>query len=353
MDEPMGRRTVGGLLLTKGGSILVYREESPRHKATACCTRLGCSSKLFRDKEKKMRRPTKEAVNPQRSQLISGSNRLSPQGRMACGSITKRNAESTCSETGNRPTSETAGRDLLTRLKERVNASRKRSLSGGSSPSSLTTSSAGSSISGRTISRPLHRPIPRTRKDGGTTRMRSDSNGNSGGNVQRRADFQGPTGRFVSRSLFRHRSRHQGEPVSYSENNLNDSSEYWRFGLDESDEDASSDRHRGMRMDIDNMSYEELLALGETIGTVSTGLSDDELSKCLKRILYVPSASTSHEDGDIKCIVCQEEYLSDEEVAEMACKHYYHIACIQQWLRQKNWCPICKSVGSATKPYCT
>ncbi|KAF0900145.1 hypothetical protein E2562_027461 [Oryza meyeriana var. granulata] len=253
----MGRRTVGGLLLTKGGSILVYREDSPRHKATACCTRLGCGSKLFRDKDKKLRRPTKEAVTPQRSQLVIGSNRMSPQGRMAYGSSTNRNVTGTCSEIGNRPRRETAGRDLLARLKERVNASRKRSLSGGSSPSSSNISSAGSSrSSSRSISRPLHRPVARTRKDGGAARMRNDSSGNSGGNVQTRADFQGPTG------------RHQGEPASYFEDSLNDSTEYWRFGLDETDEDASSDRHRGMRMDIDDMSYEELLALGETIGTI-------------------------------------------------------------------------------------
>lgn len=239
MDETMGRRTVGGLLLTKGGSILVYREDSPRHKATACCTRTGCSSKLFRDKEKKMRRPTKEAVIPQRSQLVSGSNRLLPQGRMAYGS--RRNAAGTCSETGNRPRRETAGQDLLDHLKERVNSSRKRSLSGGSSPSSSNTSSAGSlSSSSRSISRQLHRSVPKTRKDGGTNgsnaRMRSDSGGNSGANVHRRADLKGPTGRFVSQSLLRHRSRNQEEPVSHLENSLNDSTEYWRFGVDESDE---------------------------------------------------------------------------------------------------------------------
>jgi hypothetical protein len=41
----------------------------------------------------------------------------------------------------------------------------------------------------------------------------------------------------------------------------------------------------------------------------------------------------------------QEEYLAGEEVGEMACKHYYHLSCIDHWLRQKNWCPICKSVA--------
>lgn len=98
-------------------------------------------------------------------------------------------------------------------------------------------------------------------------------------------------------------------------------------------------------MDIDGMSYEELLALGERIGTVNTGLSDDALSACLNRRLYMPTASGSHEDCERKCSVCQEEYLAGEEVGEMACKHYYHLSCIDHWLRQKNWCPICKSVA--------
>jgi len=45
---------------------------------------------------------------------------------------------------------------------------------------------------------------------------------------------------------------------------------------------------------------------------------------------------------------CQEEYLAGEELGKMACKHYYHMPCIQRWLRQKNWCPICKSVALNT-----
>ena len=35
----------------------------------------------------------------------------------------------------------------------------------------------------------------------------------------------------------------------------------------------------GVEIDIDNMSYEELLQLEEKIGSVSKGLSEDQLSK--------------------------------------------------------------------------
>ncbi|KAK6274250.1 hypothetical protein POUND7_011333 [Theobroma cacao] len=109
------------------------------------------------------------------------------------------------------------------------------------------------------------------------------------------------------------------------------------------------DQHREMRLDIDNMSYEELLALEERMGSVSTALSEEALSKCLTKSIY---EATSSEDGnvscegekdDVKCSICQEEYVIGDEVGRLQCEHRYHVACIQQWLRVKNWCPICKA----------
>ncbi|KAF0935669.1 hypothetical protein E2562_035116 [Oryza meyeriana var. granulata] len=108
---------------------------------------------------------------------------------------------------------------------------------------------------------------------------------------------------------------------------------------------ASHDQHSDMRMDIDNMSYEELLALGERIGSVSTALSEEQFEKCLRRSIYRPVATEAKERviDDIKCSICQEEYMEGEEVGRLRCEHQYHVSCIHQWLRQKNWCPICKA----------
>ncbi|BAF20365.1 uncharacterized protein [Oryza sativa Japonica Group] len=107
------------------------------------------------------------------------------------------------------------------------------------------------------------------------------------------------------------------------------------------------DQHRDMRMDIDNMSYEELLALEERIGSVSTALSDEQLVKCLKRNVYkLPNSDLEANRAvldDAKCSICQEEYIEGEEVGRMQCEHQYHVSCIHEWLRQKNWCPICKT----------
>ncbi|KAE9609187.1 putative transcription factor C2H2 family [Lupinus albus] len=109
------------------------------------------------------------------------------------------------------------------------------------------------------------------------------------------------------------------------------------------------DQHRDMRLDIDNMSYEELLALEERMGTVSTALTEEALSECLKRSFYQPlprddeAESYDEYKDDTKCSICQEDYLVADEVGSLKCEHKYHVVCIQQWLRLKNWCPICKA----------
>nr|XP_043627909.1 E3 ubiquitin-protein ligase Praja-2-like [Erigeron canadensis] len=109
------------------------------------------------------------------------------------------------------------------------------------------------------------------------------------------------------------------------------------------------DQHRDMRLDIDNMSYEELLVLEEKMGTVSTALSEEQLSKCIKTSIY---ESLPLEDektwcslgaDDNKCSICQEEFVRGDQIGKIGCGHGYHAPCINQWLSLKNWCPICKA----------
>ncbi|KAD4178634.1 hypothetical protein E3N88_27225 [Mikania micrantha] len=71
------------------------------------------------------------------------------------------------------------------------------------------------------------------------------------------------------------------------------------------------DQHRDMRLDIDNMSYEELLVLEEKMGTVSTALPEEELSKCIKTGIYedlqLENEKTRCDScaDDNKCSICQ------------------------------------------------
>ncbi|XP_007017183.2 PREDICTED: probable E3 ubiquitin-protein ligase RHG1A [Theobroma cacao] len=103
------------------------------------------------------------------------------------------------------------------------------------------------------------------------------------------------------------------------------------------------DRHRDMRLDVDNMSYEELLALEERIGNVSTGLSEETILSRLKRRKYSTAPVTQLEAEP--CCICQEEYNDGQDLGTLECGHDFHADCIKQWLIHKNLCPICKATG--------
>ncbi|GMI76604.1 hypothetical protein like AT1G73760 [Hibiscus trionum] len=98
---------------------------------------------------------------------------------------------------------------------------------------------------------------------------------------------------------------------------------------------GAHDRFSDWRLDIDSMSYEQLLELGDKIGHVNMGLKEDEMSRCLRKM-----------KGSImenKCSICQEEYEADEEMGKLCCGHGFHVQCIKQWLLHKNTCPVCKT----------
>ncbi|XP_019429816.1 PREDICTED: probable E3 ubiquitin-protein ligase RHG1A isoform X1 [Lupinus angustifolius] len=106
------------------------------------------------------------------------------------------------------------------------------------------------------------------------------------------------------------------------------------------------DRHRDMRLDVDNMSYEELLALEERIGNVSTGLNEETILKHLKQKKYSVEKGSQHEAEP--CCICQEEYKDGDDMGSLDCGHDFHADCVKQWLTHKNICPICKTAGLAT-----
>ncbi|XP_016439644.1 E3 ubiquitin-protein ligase MBR2 [Nicotiana tabacum] len=101
------------------------------------------------------------------------------------------------------------------------------------------------------------------------------------------------------------------------------------------------DRHRDMRLDVDNMSYEELLALEERIGNVNTGLSEETILGHMKQRKHEPLYGGSSSNME-PCCICREEYITGDDMGILDCGHEFHCSCIKQWLMLKNLCPICK-----------
>jgi E3 ubiquitin-protein ligase BIG BROTHER-like protein len=114
-------------------------------------------------------------------------------------------------------------------------------------------------------------------------------------------------------------------------------------------------------IDVDAMSYDELLALGEVLGSVSTGI--DVAAATVSGALPAPvtfalykmnAAAAGQGDIDDMCVICQEAYddaddadadadTADLLVQVLPCHHSYHSGCITQWLRSSSACPVCKA----------
>lgn len=118
-----------------------------------------------------------------------------------------------------------------------------------------------------------------------------------------------------------------------------------------------SDSYRALRrlsdhMDVDRMSYEELLELGDRIGYVRRRApSAEELDSLPKRRLtYTDCIGASiGKKGflDKECSVCREAYAPNDEVRTLPCLHVFHAQCIDRWLTGgmpgARLCPVCNA----------
>lgn len=95
-------------------------------------------------------------------------------------------------------------------------------------------------------------------------------------------------------------------------------------------------------VDPDNMTYEELLDLGEAVGTQSRGLSQD-LINLLPTSKYKFKNLFSAKKARERCVVCQMRYKRGDRQIKLPCKHVYHSECITKWLSISKICPICNT----------
>ena len=120
-------------------------------------------------------------------------------------------------------------------------------------------------------------------------------------------------------------------------------------GQDSSDDEDMEDEED--EIDMDDLSYEELIALGDIIGVKKRGLSQNEISSCLIPCKF---QSVECKTGIDRCVICQVEYEEDESLVALPnCEHPYHSNCISKWLQIKKICPICSTeISPSNQEYC-
>ncbi|KAG5221866.1 zinc finger family protein [Salix suchowensis] len=118
----------------------------------------------------------------------------------------------------------------------------------------------------------------------------------------------------------------------------------------EAEEDTEED-HGGNSQDTweevdpDELSYEELLALGEVVGTESRGLSAATIAS-LPSINY--KTGSSQNGSNDSCVICRLDYEDGETLTLLSCKHSYHSECINNWLKINKACPVCNTEVSSS-----
>ena len=91
-----------------------------------------------------------------------------------------------------------------------------------------------------------------------------------------------------------------------------------------------------MAMNVDNMSYEELLSMFG--GPNQRPANDRDIDALPVRKVEGEADKESSTD----CCICMEEVAAGQEMKTMPCLHSFHRGCIDRWLKQSGICPICK-----------
>ncbi|KAH7277105.1 hypothetical protein KP509_39G034600 [Ceratopteris richardii] len=106
---------------------------------------------------------------------------------------------------------------------------------------------------------------------------------------------------------------------------------------DDDDDEIHESQEAWQDVDPDNMTYEELIALGEAVGTHSRGLKPNAIAA-------LPYSTFSHESStEDPCVICRFDYEEGDALLTLPCKHQYHADCIKNWLQINKICPICSS----------
>ncbi|KAG6405460.1 hypothetical protein SASPL_133049 [Salvia splendens] len=99
-------------------------------------------------------------------------------------------------------------------------------------------------------------------------------------------------------------------------------------------------------VDPDELSYEELIALGEVVGTESRGLSADTIaslasinykSQDTQEGIHLSRMVCQYINNNIpvilSCVICRLDYEDGDALTVLSCKHLYHPECINDWLQ--------------------
>ncbi len=103
---------------------------------------------------------------------------------------------------------------------------------------------------------------------------------------------------------------------------------------------GDGDRAGFASMDPENLTYEELTTLGDLAGTVSCGMTEEQVGR-LVHSTYGELIEADGRRADDPCVVCQLEFEAEDSTTKLPCSHVFHVECLRPWLSRRKKCPYC------------
>lgn len=79
--------------------------------------------------------------------------------------------------------------------------------------------------------------------------------------------------------------------------------------------------------DVDNMTYEQLMELGENAGKVSLGLKQSQIDD-IRTWTWIEGRTKQD-----TCTICMDKFKLGAKYKKLKCEHEYHSECVNEWLR--------------------
>ena len=117
-------------------------------------------------------------------------------------------------------------------------------------------------------------------------------------------------------------------------NEIKNFNPYFNTNIPQKNNNKNNNFQIPKNVNLENLTYENILNLEDKIGYVSKGLNKKEIEK-LGEEKYKSNIQK-------ECVICMEIFKENEKIRKLKCLHIFHLNCIDEWFEHNKNCPICK-----------